>query len=471
MKWWTLGAVSFSLFMTMLDGTALNVALPKIQDELGLPFSQLQWVINAYALTWAVLMLSGGKLADFLGRRFVFLLGLAVFTASSIVCALASSGAQLIAGRGLQGAGAALMMPATLSIISTVFPREERGLALGIWAGVSAIALACGPLVGGGLSDSIGWEWIFWANLPIGAAGLVIGRLTIPESRDPTRGQRLDLPGMLVSGTALFALTYGLIEAHRYGWTSATTIALLAGAAAGLAGFAVLESRLRAPMLDLSLFRSSTYTGAVVCAFLTSLSVFGILFFLSLFMQDVLGYSALRTGAAFLPWTVTYVLMAPVAGRLSDKVGPRWLIALGMSLIGVALLLLAGLQAGDGYAGIAPGLLLGGVGMALTMSPTRAAALGAVAPAKSGVGSGVLQTFNQVGGSLAVAVLGAVLAARESHELAAGATRPEAFATGMSAAYHVSAGAAFAAALVAALAIRRAREPETLVVPGVAAPP
>jgi EmrB/QacA subfamily drug resistance transporter len=454
-KWWTLGALCFSLFMTMLDGTALNVALPSIQDELGMEFSGLQWVINVYALTWAVLMLSGGKLADHFGRRFVFLAGLGVFTAASTVCALAATGAVLIAGRGIQGVGAALMMPATLAIITTVFPREERGLALGIWAGVSATALALGPLVGGVLTDGAGWEWIFWTNLPIGAAGLLIGRLAIPETRDTARGQRLDLPGLVLSAAALLALTYGLIEGQDFGWGSPATIGLVAGGAAGLGAFVVLEARTRAPMLDLSLFRSSSYSGAVSVAFLTSLAVFGILFFLSLYMQDVLGYSAVETGAGFLPWTATYVLMAPVAGRLSDRLGSRWLIAAGMALIAVALLLLAGLDAGEGFGRIALALLVGGVGMAFTMSPTRAAALGALPPAKAGIGSGVLQTFSQVGGSFAVAVLGAVLAAREADALAAGATAPEAFVEGMRTVYLVSAGAALVAALVAALTIRR----------------
>src|SRR5687768_6472482 len=219
-KWLTLGCVAFALFMVMLDNTVVNVALPSIQRDLGIGLSELQWTVNAYALTFAVLMLTGGKLADFFGRRRVFIAGLAVFTASSLACGLASSGEMLIAARTVQGIGAALMMPATLSIISATFPVHERGMAIGIWAGVSAMALAIGPLVGGLLTQHIDWGWIFFINVPVGALAIVAARLVIRESRDPSAEQRLDLPGLVVSGVALFALVFALIEANSYGWTS-----------------------------------------------------------------------------------------------------------------------------------------------------------------------------------------------------------------------------------------------------------
>src|SRR3990172_7240142 len=251
-KWWTLGAVAFALFMIMLDNTVVNVALPSIQRSLGATISELEWVVSAYALTFAVLLLSGGKLADLFGRRRVFLLGLGVFALSSLFCGLASSADVLIAARAVQGVGAALMMPATLAIISATFPPKERGLAIGIWAGVSAMALAIGPLVGGLLTEHVDWSWIFYINVPIGALGIVAGRIIIQESRDMSRVQSLDVPGLVTNAAALFALTFGLIEANRYGWTSPTIPALFGAAPAGLAAFAALEHRRPAPLLDLS---------------------------------------------------------------------------------------------------------------------------------------------------------------------------------------------------------------------------
>ena len=318
-KWWTLGAVAFALFMIMLDNTVVNVALPSIQRSLRAEISELEWIVSAYALTFAVLLLSGGKLADMFGRRRVFLLGLAVFALSSLLCGLAPDAHVLIAARAVQGVGAALMMPATLAIISATFPPKERGLAIGIWAGVSAMALAIGPLVGGLLTEHVDWSWIFYINVPIGALGIVAGRIIIQESRDMSRVQSLDVPGLVTNAAALFALTFGLIEANRYGWTSPTILGLFAAAAAGLAAFAAIEHRRRAPMLDLSLFRSSTFTGANIVAFLVTLAMFGVFFFMSIFVQRILGYSPVEAGAIFLPMTILIILVAPVAGRASDR--------------------------------------------------------------------------------------------------------------------------------------------------------
>ncbi|HEV2901968.1 MAG TPA: DHA2 family efflux MFS transporter permease subunit, partial [Gaiellaceae bacterium] len=303
-KWWTLGAVAFGLFMIMLDNTIVNVALPSIQRDLAIGVSELEWIVNGYALTFAVLMLTGGKLADLLGRRRIFIAGLAIFTLSSLVCGLASSAEMLIGARVVQGIGAALMSPATLSIITVTFPRRERGMALGIWAGVSAMALAIGPLVGGLITEHIGWSWIFFINVPIGVLGIVVARLAIDESRDTSAGQRLDLPGLLVSAVALFALTFALIEGNSYGWTSAPIISLFVVAVAGLALFVLLELRQRAPMLDLSLFRNATFAGANAVMLLVGLAMFGVFFFVSLFVQNILGYSATEAGATFLPMTI-----------------------------------------------------------------------------------------------------------------------------------------------------------------------
>src|SRR5213592_1252790 len=255
-KWWTLGALTFALFMVMLDNTVVNVALPAIKNDLGIGVSELEWTVTAYALTFAVLLLTGGKLGDMYGRRRIFAIGLVIFTVSSLACGLSSSATELIAARAVQGVGSALMMPATLSIISATFAARERGTAIGIWAGVSAMALAIGPLLGGVITEHISWNWIFYVNVPIGILGVVASIVVVPESRDTSHEQRLDLPGLLTSGIGLLALVYALIEGHQYGWTSARIIGLFIVAAAALVAFVLLEMHQRLPLLDLSLFRN-----------------------------------------------------------------------------------------------------------------------------------------------------------------------------------------------------------------------
>jgi EmrB/QacA subfamily drug resistance transporter len=455
-RWWTLGSVAFALFMIMLDNTVVNVALPSIQRDLGIGLSELQWTVNAYALTFAVLMLTGGKLADFMGRRRVFIAGLVIFTASSLACGLATSGEMLISARTVQGVGAALMMPATLGIISATFPVEQRGMAIGIWAGVSAMALAIGPLVGGLLTQHIAWGWIFFINVPVGVLAIVAARLVIPESRDTSAEQRLDLPGLVVSGVALFALVFALIEANSYGWTSPTILSLFAVSAVGLVAFVLLELRQRAPMLDLSLFRNGTFAGANIVAMLVFLAMFGVFFFVSIYMQNVLGYSAVQAGAVFLPMTLLIMFLGPITGKLSDRVGSRWLVTAGMTLVGISLLVFSGLDADSGFWDLFPGLILGGAGMATVMPPATAAAIGSVPVAKAGIGSGVLNTFRQVGGALGIAVMGAIVAAH-IHVTPGDPGFVAEFMDGFSTSLRVAAGIAFAGALVAAVLIRRYR--------------
>jgi EmrB/QacA subfamily drug resistance transporter len=460
-KWWTLWAVAFALFMIMLDNTVVNVALPSIQRDLGVGLSELEWTVNAYALTFAVLMLTGGKLADLLGRRRIFLTGLAAFSVASLLCGLATSGGMLIGARSFQGVGAALMLPATLSIISATFDARERGLALGIWAGVSAVALAIGPLVGGLVAQHIDWSWIFFLNVPVGALGLVVGRIVIRESKDTSEVQRLDLPGLIVSAGALFALTFGLIEANSYGWTSPAILLLFAGAVIGLALFVWLELKQRAPMLDLSLFRDATFAGANVVALLVTLAMFGVFFFMSLYVQQILGYSPVQAGAIFLPMTLLIILIAPPAGKLTDHIGSRWLMATGMALVGTSLIIFSQLGLRSDFWDLVPGLVIGGFGMAITMTPMTAAALGSVPVAKSGVGSGVLNTFRQIGGALGIAVMGAILTSQSAGALSRGASPPEAFLDGFSTALQVSAAIAFTGSIVAAATIRKTRHLET----------
>jgi EmrB/QacA subfamily drug resistance transporter len=441
--------------MIMLDNTVVNVALPSIQRDLGIGLTELEWTVNAYALTFAVLMLSGGKLADFLGRRRVFLIGLVIFTLSSLVCGLATTGETLIGARTIQGVGAALMMPATLSIISATFPPHQRGMAIGIWAGVSAMALAIGPLIGGLITEHIDWSWIFFVNVPIGILGLIVGRLVIKESRDTSAEQRLDIPGLLASAIGLFALTFALIEANSYGWTDPLIIGLFALSAVALAAFVMLELHQRSPMLDLSLFRSSTFAGANVVALLVTLAMFGVFFFMSIYMQNVLGYSATKTGAAFLPMTILIILIAPIAGKSSDRIGSRALMTAGMLCLSASLVLFSRLGLDSTFWDIFPGLVVGGFGMALVMTPMTAAALGAVPVEKSGVGSGVLNTFRQVGGALGIAVMGAIVASYV--DLEGGRPDPASFIDGFQAALRVSAVFALIGAVVALATIRKHR--------------
>jgi EmrB/QacA subfamily drug resistance transporter len=454
-KWWTLGAVSFGLFMIMLDNTIVNVALPSIQRDLEIGISELEWVVNGYALTFAVVMLTGGKLADLLGRRLIFVVGLAIFTAASLACGMAPSAEWLIGARIVQGVGAALMNPATLSIITATFPPRQRGMAIGIWAGVSALALAIGPLVGGVIAEHLHWGWIFFINVPVGVLAILVARLVITETRDTSAEQRLDVPGLATSAVGLFALTYGLIEANTYGWTSVRILSLFGLAAAALVAFVVLELRQRVPMLDLSLFRDSTFAGANTVMMLVALAMFGVFFFVSLFVQNILGYSATEAGATFLPMTLLIILIAPFAGRYSDRVGSRWLMGAGMVCVGVSLLSFSRLDMGSNFWSLLPGLLVGGVGMALAMTPTTAAAMGAVAVDKAGVGSAVLNSMRQVGGSLGIAVMGAIVTSHVEPVSTPTAETAAQFVSGFQDALLVASAIAFVAAIVAVTTVRK----------------
>ena len=455
-KWWTLGAVAFGLFMIMLDNTIVNVALPSIQRDLNIGISELEWVFNGYALTFGVLMLTGGKLADLMGRRSIFIAGLVIFTVASLFCGLATSAGWLIGARVVQGVGSALMNPATLSIITATFPPRQRGMAIGIWAGVSAMALAIGPLAGGLITEHLNWNWIFFINVPIGILAILVTRIVVDESRDTSAEQRLDLPGLLSSGIALFALTYGLIEANKYGWTSGRILGLFAVAAIGFVVFVVLELRQRAPMLDLSLFRNGTFAGANTVMLLVGLAMFGVFFYNSLFIQNILGYSAVQTGASFLPMTVLIILVAPLAGKYSDRVGSRWLMGFGMVLLSISLFIFSRLDETATFWSILPGLLVGGFGMGLVMTPTTAAAMGSVPVDKAGVGSAVLNSGRQVGGALGIAVMGAIIAEAVTAPPGSPSSVTQ-FVTGYQHALTVAALIALAGALLSVVTVRKYR--------------
>jgi EmrB/QacA subfamily drug resistance transporter len=448
-KWWTLAAVAFGLFMIMLDNTVVNVALPSIRADLGISISELEWIVNGYALTFGVLLLTGGKLADMLGRRRIFIAGLVIFTISSFFCGFADSANVLIGARVVQGIGAALMNPATLSIITATFPPRQRGTAIGIWAGVSALALAVGPLVGGAITEHINWSWVFYINVPIGILGIVAARIFIDESRD-TSEQRLDFPGLATSAIALFALTYALIKSNDEGWGDPLVLGLFGIAALFLVVFAYLELHQRLPMLDLGLFRNASFASANAVMFLIGLAMFGMFFFVSIYVQNVLRYSPMEAGATFLPMTVLIILVAPNAGRLADKLGPRSMMVPGLALLTTSLAVFSLQDEGSTFWSLLPALLLGGFGMAMAMAPTTAAAMHAVPVEKAGVGSAVINSMRQVGGSVGLAMMGAIMATQFDPKH----PNPHDFVNGFQLGNRVAAAIAFAGVLVAAFGIR-----------------
>ncbi|MFL5781194.1 MAG: MFS transporter [Thermoleophilaceae bacterium] len=407
-KWWTLAAMCFALFMLMLDNTVVNVALPSIQDDLNASISSLEWTVNAYTLTFAVLLVTGGRLGDIFGRRRMFLFGVVVFAVSSAAIGLAPTQGWLVAGRAIQGVGGAFMMPGTLSIISNTFPPAERGRAIGTWAGVSALALALGPAVGGALTEYVSWRAIFFLNLPVAVGAVVVTLFATRESRDPTVGHSVDYPGIASLSVGLTALVLALVEGNRWGWGSTQIIALLVTAVVGLALFVYVELRGRAPMIEFAYLRSRSFAGASAVAFIVSFAMLSMFFFMALYMQNILEYSPLEAGIRFLPSTAVIIVVAPIAGRLADRVGPRPLIAVGMSLAAFALFLQSRVDVHTGYAQLLPAFSIMGLGMGLTMSPMSTAGMNAVAPEKAGAASGILSMFRMLGGTFGVAAIGAL---------------------------------------------------------------
>jgi EmrB/QacA subfamily drug resistance transporter len=465
-RWLTLVAVVFAVFMTTLDNTVVNVALPAIQQDLHAGLSGLAWVVNGYVLSFAVLLLTGGRIADSFGRRRAFLAGLAVFTAASVGAGLASSAGLLIAARVVQGAGAALMTPPTLAIISASFsdPRE-RATAIGVWAATFAAAFSIGPVAGGVIVDHVHWSWVFMVNVPVGVIGLILGARVIPESREPGAERSLDARGLVTSIVALTSLVYALLRANELGWGSPVIVGLLAVAAAGLVAFVLIERRVAAPMIDLSLFRIPAFTGANVLIGIVTLATFGVLFYTSLYLQEVLGFSAVRTGATFLPWVGLIVLLAPLGGKLAERIPVHLLIGAGVALMGVALLLFAGLDERSTFTDMLPALLIGGLGGSLT-TQLSTVVIDAVPVEKSGVASGIHNTFRETGGALGIAIIGAVFASGRTHALAGGATRAHAFVSGYSSGLTLGGLLAIAAAGIATFALR----PRGARVPELAAP-
>jgi len=416
-RWWKLGAMCFALFMIMLDNTVVNVALPSIQEDLGASLSGLEWTVNAYTLTFAVLLVTGGRLGDIFGRRKVFLGGVVVFALSSAAIGFAPTQGWLGAGRALQGVGAAFMMPGTLSIISNAFPPEERGKAIGTWAGVSALALAIGPVVGGALAEYVSWRAIFFLNLPVAAGAVAVTLFATLESRDETVDRTVDWAGIASLSIGLTALVLALVEGNAWGWGSPEIVTLLAAAVIGLTSFAVLERRVKAPMVDFTYFRSSTFLGSNLVAFIVTFAMLAVFFFTALYMQNFLNYSALEAGVRFLPSTALIIVVAPIAGRLSDTVGPRRLMVTGLLFIAAALYVQTYISVDSGYGVLLPAFLLLGVGMGLVMSPMSTAAMNSVDPSKAGGASGILTMSRMVGGTFGVAAFGALFQVLSSSRL------------------------------------------------------
>ena len=410
-RWWTLGAMCFALFMVMLDNTVTNVALPSIQRDFDASLSALEWTINAYTLSFAVLLVTGGRLGDIFGRRRIFLIGVVIFALASATIGLAPTDGWLVAFRAVQGVGAALMMPATLSIITNAFPPQERGKAIGIWAGVSAIALAIGPLLGGWLTEDVSWRAIFFLNLPVAAGAVAVTLFAAHESRDETVDRRVDYPGIATLTTGLTALVLALVEGNAWGWGSPAIIALFATAVIGLAAFAWIESHSRSPMVDFQFFRSRQFVGANAVAFMVTFAMFAMFFFIALYMQNILGYSPLETGLRFLPTTLVVMVAGPIAGRLTDRIGPRWLMTGGLLLVAAALAWQSRIDTHTTFGYLLPAFMVMGLGMGLVMSPMSTAAMNAVDRTKAGVASGTLSMSRMVGGTFGIAALGALVAA------------------------------------------------------------
>jgi EmrB/QacA subfamily drug resistance transporter len=408
-RWWTLGAMCFALFMIMLDNTVVNVALPAIQDDLGSSISGLEWTVNAYTLSFAVLLVTGGRLGDIFGRRRVFLFGVATFGLASAFIGLAQTEAWLVAGRVAQGVGAAFMMPATLSIIANAFPPHERGKAIGTWAGVSAMALAIGPVVGGFLVENVSWQSIFFLNVPVAAVAVFVTLAAAQESRDESATHRIDFAGVGTISVGLGTLVLALVEANSWGWGSPAILSLLAVSAVSLVLFAVAETRVAEPMVDFRFFRSRSFFGANVVAFIVSFAMLAMFFFLALYMQNIRGYSPLQAGVRFLPSTVVIILIGPIAGRLSDRIGPRPLMTSGLLLVAGSLFWQGHLAPDTSYGFLVGAFVLMGLGMGFVMSPMSTAAMNAVDQAKAGVASGVLSMSRMVGGTFGVAAMGALI--------------------------------------------------------------
>jgi len=459
-RWTVLAGLTLVTFLLLLDDTAVAVALPTMQRRFGLGLNGLEWVVNAYTLTIAAFTLLAGRLGDRDGRRKIFLIGLAVFTVASLVAGLAPTGVLLIATRAVQGLGAALVAPTSLAIIADTFPRNERGLALGIWAGVSASALGLGPLFGAIINDSLGWQWIFLLNVPVGVGAWLVARAVLDESRVPHAPRHLDTVGAAISGAGFLALLLGLSQGNTAGWLSVRVIGLFAAAALCFAVFGWHENRTAEPLLKLSRFKDRSFAGANIQILLATSVMCSLFFFLALYLQVVLGYSAIASGVGLLPLTLTIVVVGPLAGRLADRIGPRLPVTVGMILLAAALFGLSGLGVDTKLLTLLPWFALAGLAIGLVTSPTTAAAMGSADAADHGTTAAVFSTFQTTGLTLGIAIMGAILASFGSGTTFARnltAQHHADFVRGFSTALSVNSAIALFAAVLASLMLRSHR--------------
>ncbi len=406
---WTFAITSVALFMTTLDNLVVTTALPVIRVQLHAGLSGLEWTVNAYTLTFAVLLITGAALGDRFGRRKMFVAGLTIFTLASAAAALAPSIEVLIAARALQGLGGAIVLPLTLTILSAAFPAERRGLVLGAWGGISGLAVALGPLVGGAVVEGISWQWIFWLNVPIGLVLIPLAALRLKESRGPNTS--LDLPGVVLASAGLFGIVWGLVRGNQVGWTSTEIVLALSAGAVVLGLFLLWETRAAAPMLPLRFFRNRTFSAANAASLLMFFGMFGSIFLLAQFFQTVQGYSPLQAGLRILPWTAMPILVAPLAGALSDRIGGRPLLVVGLALQAVGLGWIAFVSTPTTpYSELVVPFVLSGIGMAMYFAPVANVVLSSVRPEEEGQASGANNAIRELGGVFGVAVLASVFA-------------------------------------------------------------
>jgi EmrB/QacA subfamily drug resistance transporter len=461
---WTLIAVALATFMTYLDNNIVNVALPVIQRDLHLSTAGLEWIVSGYILVFASLLLAGGRLADVYGRKRLFAIGLIIFTAASFVAGLAGSADVLVAARAVQGLGAALLTPTTLAIISATYPDpRERNMAVGVWSAVGALALALGPLLGGLISDHLSWGWIFFINVPVGIATLALGLWAISESRESSAPRRLDMPGVVLSSVALFGLTYSLIEGHDRGWTSPIILGgFLLAATLGLA-FVWREQHTAEPMVAMGLFRERVFSGGLIALIMWGFGIFGIYFFTSLYLQNVLGFSPTEAGAAFVPMALLMAAGAIASEGVARRIGAYRSVGLAMTLMAAGIASVSLLGADATFWQLMPSFAAIGVGGGLTV-PLTATVLSAMPRDEAGVASGIFNASREVSGLLGITVIGAILTARQGEALRSGHSPVDAFLSGYQLGLLVAAVLVAAGGVAAYLGLRTARGSETAAV-------
>jgi EmrB/QacA subfamily drug resistance transporter len=455
-RWLALALLCVVQFMVVLDIAIVNVALPSIKIDLGFSQGDLQWVISAYALVFGGFLLLGGRAADMLGRRRVFLAGIAVFTVASLLAGLAWSEPSLIGARAFQGLGAAIITPAALSILSTTFAEgRERNIALGAWGAVGGFGAVAGVLLGGVLTDALSWEWIFFVNVPVGVAGFVLAPLLLRESRD-ARVNRFDLPGAVLVTSGLSSLVYAITQAGQKGWLAAETLGVFAASVALLGAFVAWELRHPEPLMRFGILRTRTVSGANVAGFILGTALFSMFLMLTLYMQQVLGYSAMKTGLAYLAVAGTAIVWSGVAGQLVTRVGVKPVLVIGMTMLTAGLLYFTQVSVGGSYLGdLMPGFLIIGVGIGFSFVPISIAALAGVTPSEAGLASGLINTSQQIGGALGIAALSSIATSQTGDSLGNGSALPVALVDGFQTAFLVGAIVAALGVVASLTLIRR----------------